>query len=302
MPRFVYGCVAVALIAGGSLATGETSRAEQPVSTARGAAAWAPQFYAYAVEHGLGGVKPRPIAQQAKILHELGFDGIGIHFDDELDANLQALDREGLKLSMTWTVIDLKKSPHYSPQLPAAMAKLKGRSTTICVQIVGFPPGDPRGMEPAVKILRELGDLAAPYGQRISIYHHVDNWTESAAFALEVANKTHHPSVGANFNLCHWLKVDGDRDYRPLLRENAARVFGVTICGAQIDSKDWPHGMIQPLDRGNFDNRQLLAVLREAGYRGPIGLMCFGIPHTREHLARSMKVWKTWQAEWAKER
>jgi len=75
----------------------------------------------------------------------------------------------------------------------------------------------------------------------------------------------------------------------------------VTINGAQLGSKTWTNGLIQPLDRGDFDNRQLLATLREIGYRGPIGLMCYGIPgDAREHLQRSMKVWKSWKAEWTK--
>ena len=79
------------------------------------------------------------------------------------------------------------------------------------------------------------------------------------------------------------------------------KVFVVTINGAKVGSKTIPE-LIQPLDRGDFDNRELLATLREIGYRGPIGLQCFGIPgDARQHLQRSMKVWKTWKAEWAKE-
>lgn len=92
------------------------------------------------------------------------------------------------------------------------------------------------------------------------------------------------------------LKVDGDKDYRPVLRENAAKIFVVTINGAQLGSNAWTDGLIQPLDRGDFDNRQLLATLREIGCRGPIGLMCYGIQgDAREHLERSMKVWKSWR-------
>ena len=64
---------------------------------------------------------------------------------------------------------------------------------------------------------------------------------------------------------------------------------------------NWPGGMIQPLDRGDFDNRALLTTLDAAGYRGPVGLMCFGVGgDPREHLGRSMKVWKTWQTTAAK--
>jgi hypothetical protein len=70
----------------------------------------------------------------------------------------------------------------------------------------------------------------------------------------------------------------------------------VTINGAQLGSNAWTNGLIQPLDRGDFDNRALLGVLRDIDYRGPVGLMCYGIPDdTREHLTRSMKTWKSWQ-------
>jgi sugar phosphate isomerase/epimerase len=148
-------------------------------------------------------------------------------------------------------------------------------------------------MESAVRALRELGDAAAEAGVRISIYNHVGNWTESLPFILEVVKEADHPQVGYNFNLCHWLKVDGERDWRPLLRGNASKLFCVTINGATVGAKDWTNGLIRPLDEGDFDNRQFLTVLDEIGYRGPIGLMCYGVPgDAREHLARSMKVWR----------
>ena len=91
------------------------------------------------------------------------------------------------------------------------------------------------------------------------------NFLKALTRALVQINlyKADHPQVGVNFNLCHWLKVDGDKDYRPVLRENAGKIFVVTINGAQVGSSTWTDGLIQPLDRGDFDNRQLLATLRE---------------------------------------
>jgi sugar phosphate isomerase/epimerase len=277
-----------------------------PPSAAAGdkAAVGAHPFYVYCLGHGVRGVKPRPVAEDAAIFRDVGFDGAGypLWFGDELDKNLRVLDQAGLKLYMLYMTIDLKNTARpYDPRVAESIAKLKGRPVTICVLIIGRPAGDPAGMEAGVKILRRLGDLAAQAGVRISIYNHVGNWTESLAFALEVVKNTGHPAVGANFNLCHWLKVDGGKDYRPLLRANAAKIFAVTISGAQPDSKNWPGGMIQPLDRGDFDNRALLTTLDAAGYRGPVGLMCFGVGgDPREHLGRSMKVWKTWQTAGAK--
>jgi sugar phosphate isomerase/epimerase len=267
--------------------------------TRAGEPAWAPKFYGLCVE--THDAKHRSIPEQAQMLRELGFDGVGypLWLDDNLDKNLRVLDDAALKPYLLYISVSVNPAEKpYDPRVPAAIAKLKGRPATICVLLRGFPPGDPRGEEPAVKILRQLGALADANGLRISIYHHTGDWTASLLFALRVVKKTDHPQVGVDFNLCHWLMVDGDKDYRPVLRENAARIFVVTINGAQVGSKSWTNGLIQPLDRGDFDNRQLLATLREIGYRGPIGLMCYGIPgDAREHLERSMKVWKTWKAE-----
>ncbi|NLS96196.1 MAG: sugar phosphate isomerase/epimerase [Planctomycetaceae bacterium] len=256
-----------------------------------------PKLYGFCMD--LPAVPNPSIPDQARLLKELGFDGAGypLWFGEEMDKNLRALDEAGLELHLVHTTVNLDPAKAaYDPRMPEAIAKLKGRPVTVAVLIRGLPPGDPKGMDRAVEILRELGDVAAGSDLRISIYHHVNDWTESLLFALEVVKKVDRPNVGVNFNLCHWLKVDGDKDYRTVLRENAERIFAVTINGAQLGSNAWTNGLIQPLDRGDFDNRALLGVLRDIDYRGPVGLMCYGIPDdTREHLTRSMKTWKSWQ-------
>ncbi len=258
---------------------------------------WPPRLYGFCMD--LPAVPNPSIPDQARQLKELGFDGVGypLWFGEELDKNLRTLDEAGLELDLVYTAVTLDpQKPAYDPRVPESLARLKGRPVTVSVLFHGLPPGDPQGMEPAVKVLRELADLAAQSNLRISIYHHVSDWTESLPFALQVVEKADRPNVGVNFNLCHWLKIDGDKDYQAVLRENASRIFAVTINGAQLGATDWTGGLIQPLDRGDFDNRRLLAVLKEIGYTGPVGLMCYGIPdNTREHLERSMKTWKSWQ-------
>ena len=250
--------------------------------------------------------KHRSLPEQAQMLRELGFDGAayGLWLGEELDRNLRTFDAAGLKIYMFEVVADLTRpfDPRSNPPgIGEAVRKLKGRPAILSVQLRGLPPGDPRGAEPAVKMLRQLGDLAAAAGLRISVYNHVGNWAESVPFALKIVKKANHPQVGVNFNLCHWLAVDGDKDYHAVLRAAGEKIFVVTINGAKLGSKSWTNGLILPLDEGDFDNRQLLATLREIGYRGPVGVMCYGIPgDAREYLQRSMNAWKTWQAEGAK--
>ena len=299
-PQYTYRrLAAIALsalvVSGGICSTDQAGAADQT--------AWAPELYGFCMEMP---ALPNPsVAKQAEMLAGLGFDGVGypLWLDENLQKNLKTLDGAGLGIFNLYTSINLKPGAEpYDPRVEDSIRKLKGRPVTVCVSFRGFGPGDPRGEEPAVKILRRLGDVAAEAGVRISIYHHTNDWTESLIFALEIVKKANHPRVGANFNLCHWLKVDGDKDYRPILRENADKIFAVTINGAQLGTDAWTGGLIQPLDRGDFDNRQLLKTLRQIGYRGPVGLMCYGIPDdTPEHLQRSINVWKEWKAEWTKE-
>jgi sugar phosphate isomerase/epimerase len=257
--------------------------------------------------------KRRTLAQEARMLRELGFDGVGYllwldnpdvpvrKLGEDLEANLRTLDEVGLPVLDLGVSVNVDPNARpYDPRLVEVIRKLKGRPLTISVMLTGLPPGDERGTKSAVKNLRQLGDLAADSGLRISIYHHKGDWTESFVHALRVVEKVDHPCVGANFNVCHWLAVDGDKDYRPHLRDGVERIFVVTICGSKVGGEtvaEW----VQPLDRGDFDNRKLLATLREIGYCGPVGLQCFMIPgDAREHLQRSMNVWKAWKAEWGK--
>ncbi len=275
---------------------GACCRAAEPAAQPQDAAWW-PKLYGFCIE--THDAKKRTLSEQVALLRELGFDGAGypLWLDESLEKNLKTLDDAGLPLYLAHTRVSVKPgTPVCDPRILETMRKLKGRPTTISVLLQGLPPGDPQGEPQAIRALRELGEAARQNGLRVSIYHHTGDWTHSLLQAIAVARKVAHSAVGVNFNLCHWLMVDGEKDYRPVLRANAEILFAVTLNGAQRGAKTWTNGLIQPLDRGDFDNRELLATLREIGYCGPVGLMCYGIPgDAREHLQRSMRVWKSWQ-------
>ena len=223
------------------------------------AQAEAPEFYAYCVELAVPGVQPRPLAEQAAMLRDLSYAGVGLALDDNLASNLKILDDARLPLYLVWTSVNVNpaQGPAFPPQVADAMGKLKGRPVTVSVLLSGLQAGDPQGMEPAIRALRTLGDVAAQAGLRISIYNHVSNWTESLPFIIEVVRKTDHPQVGYNFNLCHWLKVHGADDYRAVLGQLPDKLFVVTINGATVVAEAWTNGLIRPLDEGDFDNGAL---------------------------------------------
>jgi len=54
---------------------------------------------------------------------------------------------------------------------------------------------------------------------------------------------------------------------------------------------------IRPLDDSDYDLKGFLTLAREIGYKGPMGLQCYGIVEPPAvHLKRSIEGWKTLNA------
>lgn len=248
--------------------------------------------------------KKRSLEQQAEMLKELGYDGVGHIWLDNVAERLKTLDAKGLKLFQITMNVDVApgKTP-YDARFKDVMPLLKGRNVQFCLLLNGMKPSDPSVDDHAVKILREMSDIAEPAGAQLLLYPHTGSWVEKIEDSIRVAAKVSRPNVGVMFNLCHWLRVSKDRDYQPLLVNAIPRLWAVSINGAdENDPKPgWDH-YIQPLGRGSFDVYGLLKNLKELGYTGPIGLQCFGIGgDAREHLAESMKTWREYSERLVRE-
>ena len=246
--------------------------------------------------------KKRGFEEQAALLKELGYDGVGHIWLPKVAERIQSLDAVGLKLFQITMQVDIAptaKSPYDEPQFKNVLALIKGRHVQFCLLVGGLEPGDPAGEARAVEILRHMSDLARDAGAQLLLYPHVNNWIERIEFACIVAEKVDRPNVGVMFNLCHWLRADASRDYRPLLQKALPRLWAISLNGADEhdDQPGWSH-YIQPLDTGNFDLATFLHTLKELGYAGPIGLQCFGIGgDARDHLTRSIATWRKLNAQ-----
>jgi sugar phosphate isomerase/epimerase len=239
--------------------------------------------------------KKRTFAEQAVMLKELGYEGVGHIWLDKVDERLKTLDDAGLKLfQITMTVTLAEGKPPYDARFKDVLALVKGRKVQFCLLVGGAKPSDASADPRGVAILREMADLARDSGAQLLLYPHVGDWIERIEDSVRVAQKVDRANVGCMFNLCHWLRVDKQRDYASLLKQAMPRLWAVSLNGADEhdDKPGWEH-YIQPLDKGNFEVGRFLKTLKELGYRGPIGLQCYGIGgDTREHLARSMTAWR----------
>jgi sugar phosphate isomerase/epimerase len=255
-------------------------------------------FFAFCID--THDAKKRSLVEQATLLKELGYDGMGHLWLDNLAERLRTLDAVGLKLFQVYLRADIGSDAKqaYDPRLKDVLPLLKGRDTMLAVLVAGGKPSDQTSDPRAVALLRELAELAQPHGVKVALYPHVGNWLERVEDALRVTQKVDRSNVGVMFNLCHWLKVDDEENLKPLLQRAQPHLFAVSLngCDRAATLRAGTGQWITSLDEGNFDMPGLLRALKELGYRGPIGLQCWGIPgDAREHLARSMTAWRELQ-------
>jgi sugar phosphate isomerase/epimerase len=250
------------------------------------------EFFAFDNGVGRGNLTAE---QQAEILGDLKFSGIGYTGTQNIPAMLAALDARGLKFYSTYVPVNLQDNESaYDASLPAAIRQLKGRNAVLWIHVHGGPPSAADLDDRAVEVLRELSALAETSGVRIALYPHTGFYVATVADAVRLAKKVNRPNVGASFNLCHFLKLDSEQNIRQALEEAKPYLFLVSVNGADAgdtQAMGWDR-LIQPLGKGSFNIRGFLKTLKEIGYTGPVGLQCYGIrAKPREHLSESMKAW-----------
>jgi sugar phosphate isomerase/epimerase len=239
----------------------------------------------------------RNLEQQAQMLKELGYDGVGHLWLDNIPERLATLDAQGLKLFQITTTINMdpKAAEPYEPRLPDAIRSVKGRDVEFLLIMNKFKSSDESADPRAVEIVAKLADIAQESGATLLLYPHTGDWIEKIEDAVRVAKKVNRPNVGVMFNLCHWLRAGKGENLKPLLEQAMPYLRAVSINGADTAAEvlagtgNW----IQPLGSGSFDMFEFLKTLREAGYTGKIGLQCYGIQgDVKEYLAQSIASWR----------
>jgi len=139
---------------------------------------------------------------------------------------------------------------------------------------------------------------------QFAIYPHVGLYCETIEHAVNMVKATDRKNVGMVFNLCHFLKVEGEQGWQEKAKEAMPYLFMVSINGADSGNTkemDWDQ-LIQPLGEGSFDTYRLVKFLKDNGYNGKFGLQCYNIKQDCEvALTRSITTWNSFQKRYASE-
>lgn len=235
-------------------------------------------------------VRALSVDEGVAILKELGYPGIGSVYPQDLAKYQAACSKAGLKVFSIYCSAKVHKTGFtYDAKISAAIALLKGTDAIVELNVQ-------RGEDPqeahAIALVKQVAADAKAAGLKVILYPHANDFIERVDHALRIAKATGCDNVGVAFNLCHFLKIQPKDDLAETLSAAKDRLWSISLCGADADGKDW-NTLIRPLDEGTFDQAKLLRLLREQGYRGPIGLQCYNIAIApRDHLARSWAAWK----------
>jgi len=245
----------------------------------------APKTPFFAFDNGVGRGQWSP-RQQADVLRELGYAGIGYTGTDDLAERLRTFKARGLRVFSLYVHCYPGREEAYPRELVEAMKQLEGTGTMLWLTVQGQTTD-----EQAARVLRELADAAARHGVKIALYPHFGFYVATTEDALRLVKLAGRKNLGVSINLCHELRSGNAARLGEIVKEAASRLFLVSINGADREG-GWDK-LIQPLGRGEFDVRRFLTQLRDAGYAGPVGLQCYNVKgDLRENLTRSMKAWK----------
>lgn len=260
---------------------GEAATAAEPANVAR------PPNPFFAFDNGVGRDLKWSPAQQAATLKGLGYDGIGYTGTEDFAERQQAFRDHGLKIFSLYVACYVDQPEPYAPQLKAAIQQLKGTDVIVWLTVQGQATNDMN----AVRIVREIAELAGAAGVRVALYPHKGFFVATAEDALRLVRQVGLPNLGVSLNLCHELAAGNAGRMEAIAKACGPQLFLVSLNGAD-PSGGW-NELIQPLGKGSYDVAGFVRALRTLGYAGPIGLQCYNLKgDPTENLRRSIAAWR----------
>jgi len=241
----------------------------------------------FAFDNGVGREQQWPPAEQAAVLKALGYDGIGYTGVERFAERQQAFRAQGLKIFSLYVPCSVDKPESFSPRLKDALPQLKDTGVVLWLTVQGKANDDSN----AVRVVREIADLAGASGVRVALYPHKGFFVATAEDALRLVRQAGRTNLGVSLNLCHELAAGHGARLAAITRACLPHLFLVSVNGAD-HSGGW-NELIRPLGDGSFDVAGFVRELRVLGYVGPIGLQCYNVKgDQKENLRRSMAAWR----------
>jgi sugar phosphate isomerase/epimerase len=121
--------------------------------------------------------------------------------------------------------------------------------------------------------------IAAAEGSNgsLSLYPHAGYWLSRPSEAVRICEKLDSPSLGLTLSSFHWYACSPRETLIDSLTAASRHLRLVNTCGSRVVSGQYFPASIEPVGDGEFDTFAFLAMLRDVGYQGPIGILAYGL-------------------------
>ena len=242
---------------------------------------------------------------QARLVKSIGYQGISGSGEDSYFEFRKALDKVELPIPEIYIALKIDSGiPVYNPLLKELIKDSKDRDLLITLHLHSerYKNNKEEGDAKFAEVLAELADYASRYNVKLAVYPHFSFYCETLEHSLKLAKMVNRPNLGVVFNLCHFLKVEGQDNMEGQIKRAVPNIFMVSICGAdtgETKNMDWDR-LIKPLGDGSFDTYSFVKLLKDNGYNGKFGLQCYNIKIDCEvALKQSMNTWNEYRKKYA---
>jgi len=220
--------------------------------------------------------KKRGPEERAAMLERLGFRLFAYDYRAEhiptFDAELEALQRHHIRLLAWWFPTEMNAEAR---NILTVLQRHQLRDVQLWVMGGGEPTKTPEAhrarVEAEAKRIRAIADAAMPLGYRVGLYNH-GGWfgePENQIAIIKQLRAVGVTNVGIVYNLHHGH--DQVPRFAELLAKMKPYLLALNLNG-MVRNGDKVGKMIVPLGQGELD-LELLGIIRNSGWRGPIGIL-----------------------------
>lgn len=251
---------------------------------------------------------PADLFEQAALIKKVGFTAISGSRQENYFQFRKALDSFGLEMPEIYIELSIdQRIDHHDKELKKIIRDSRDRDLLITLPINSklYKHNKLEGDLKLVEMLTELADYAASYHVKLAIYPHFSLYCESIDHALKIARMAGRSNVGIVFNLCHFLKVEGQEQLNKAVTEAMPHLMMVSICGADSGNTKqmgWDR-LIQPLGSGSYNTYDFVKLLKDKGYHGKFGLQCYNINlDAQAAISQSINTWNGFKKKYLSEK
>ncbi len=150
------------------------------------------------------------------------------------------------------------------------------------------------------QLVREACREAEAVNLEVILYPHDRNHLLDVEDTLQLIDRLNEPNLYTSILSNHELRAHNTHRLDEIIAKSISRCRLAVISGADspdqanTGSRDWSD-VVQPLTGSDYDIKGFYDLLRQYGYRGPVGYMNFGIPgDPAPHHTASIALYRSW--------